>query len=732
MKPGQLIADRYEVRQLLGRGGMGEVYLGYDQRLATDVALKRVPLELSLEPAVRAALIGEARILARLSDNHIVRLFDLADTADGMFLVLEYVCGPSLDQVLAARKTITVEELRHVIDHVALGLTRAHSLAVIHRDLKPSNLLVALSGDERRYYLRDGTIPATLLNSEIKVTDFGLAKVIRQSQVELSHSTSGTPAFMAPEQFRGELPSIETDIYALGFVAYVCLAGDVPIGDAEPVYFHLYVTPPPIRSVPPHVNAAIQRAIRKDRADRFRSAADFAGALRNPDLIQPYIPPAPQPVRDPTPVIDLQRRHRITPQPDPTRQGTVPDNGTQNNNTNNGGNNKKILFFMLSGIGVVVLVVVLLVVMAFNYLKARMTSTIAGSPTVNSQPAHLPPVGTGSEMALSSGLAELAPLNPAPRIDELPPVIEQSRRPASPVRFGQGIDHPAILARARVTGREVFGLGPDGTIYLTNNKTDIGAFRNGQLVWQYKLGQDIATFYITNDGLIWIDAGASDKRLYCFNSAGQGGEIANPAAKAKYIAMVTSQQPPAPEAQCVDDPSPGIDLYQARGMKLWHAALDFRCSQSAIVGSSGKVLVQTQSRALYLLSNQGKTLWSYPSTCPFDYIFLLSNDTAIGLCSGRKKLIGVRDGQQSFAIQGNETISEPFGQDRDNNFYRFADTDVYDRHLLIKTNTDGRDVWTLPIGIPIRPDAVLSPDGKIYLLNMSPAGSYIVVIGESR
>lgn len=117
------------------------------------------------------------------------------------------------------------EELQHVVDHVAQGLKRAHAMGVIHRDLKPANLLVQLTGDERRRYLRDGALPPTLLNADIKVTDFGLAKAVQQSRVEMSQSISGTPAYMAPEQFRGEMPSAETDIYALGFVAYACLAG---------------------------------------------------------------------------------------------------------------------------------------------------------------------------------------------------------------------------------------------------------------------------------------------------------------------------------------------------------------------------------------------------------------------------------------------------------------------------------------------------------------------------
>jgi len=157
--PNRLIADRYEVRGILGRGGMGEVYLAHDRRLDTDVALKRVPLELSLEPEIRNALVREARILAKLSHTHIVRLFDLADTPDGIFLVLEYVCGPSLDKVLLQRKTLAPDELLHVIDHVTQGLARAHFLGVVHRDLKPANLLISLSGDERRYFVRDKTYP---------------------------------------------------------------------------------------------------------------------------------------------------------------------------------------------------------------------------------------------------------------------------------------------------------------------------------------------------------------------------------------------------------------------------------------------------------------------------------------------------------------------------------------------------------------------------------------------
>lgn len=297
MSQGRLIADRYELKGLLGKGGMGEVFLALDHRLQTPVALKRVPLALSLEPGIRDALVQEARIMARLSHSNIVRLFDLADSVDGMFIVLEFIPGPSFDKVLKLRPVLEIPEVQRMIDQVAQGLTLAHSLGIVHRDLKPSNLLLAFESTDQRHFERDGTHPQALLAANWKVTDFGLAKVVEQLKTEnISGRVVGTPIYMAPEQFRGEVASSETDVYALALIAYQCLSGKLPTGGAEPAYFHIYVTPPPLAHINPTINAVLARALQKDRKQRYPSVAAFAQAFADAAVAKPQTPlPLPSP-----------------------------------------------------------------------------------------------------------------------------------------------------------------------------------------------------------------------------------------------------------------------------------------------------------------------------------------------------------------------------------------------------------------------------------------------------
>ncbi|MGC4053442.1 MAG: protein kinase [Paludibaculum sp.] len=585
-----MIADRYEILATLGRGGMGEVYLARDHRLDTEVALKRVPLELAIEPGIREALVREARILARLSDNHIVRLFDLADTADGLFLVLEYVCGPSLDKVLSKRGRLSPEELRHVVDHVAEGLKRAHAMGVIHRDLKPSNLLVQLSGDERRRFLRDGELPPTILNADIKVTDFGLAKAVQQSRVEMSQSISGTPAYMAPEQFRGEMPSAETDIYALGFVAYACLDGAVPIGNAHPVYFHMQVTPPPIASAPPYMNAAIQRAIRKERADRFHAVSEFALALHDPQPAPPIPEPAkPAPAPAPTPV--------SAPPEDHTK--SVPGPGSRD----------RVQFrraALPAGVAVVVLGILASLPFVMRGRRPDAPDPVQSTAEAPEARQELPPA---------------APINPAQRIDELPPVIESSQMQNAPMPLPKGISEPVILGRIRVTGGRMKAVGPDGTLYVSSDGSDIGAIRDGRLVWQYKLSGDSAKVSIARNGLIWIRSYAGRDKLYCFNAAGQGGEITNSETVARRTMELIREEALLPGVKCVDaggdQREPAVEMALNPVKIQWRTALDYGCERQPVTGRNGQIAVQTRSNTEYLIANDGRVLWTYAAPCAF-------------------------------------------------------------------------------------------------------------------
>ena len=276
-----LLGDRYEIRANIGHGGMGEVFLAYDRRLANEVAIKRLTPQFSSSPELRDSLTKEARVMARLSDAAIVRLFDLANLDNDLYLVMEYVCGPSLREMIRAGYRTPPLELARVMGAICQGLSVAHREGVIHRDLKPSNLLLSLEGAERTAYTESKALPKSLANAQVKIGDFGIAKALADSGTTLTNAFSGTPGYMAPEQFRGETPSPETDVYALGVITCELLTGKLP--------------PQPLRTIDgvhPAVTQVVAKAMSPARAGRFKSAAAFYQALVEAiEGKSPYRPP---------------------------------------------------------------------------------------------------------------------------------------------------------------------------------------------------------------------------------------------------------------------------------------------------------------------------------------------------------------------------------------------------------------------------------------------------------
>ena len=286
-----VLGDRYEIRAVLGRGAMGEVFYAFDRRLANEVALKRLNPQLAGNQELRESLTREARIMARLSDAGIVRLFDLAEFESGLYLVLEYVCGPNLREMLRAGYRASPSELVGVMAQICQALTAAHQQGVIHRDLKPSNLLVNLRSPEREMFQQSGQMPKTLSNATLKIADFGIAKAIAESKSTLTNAFSGTPGYMAPEQFRGEAPSPATDVYALGVMSYELLTGKMP---AQPM--------PAIPGVHPLVSNVLGLATHPNRQSRFQSASAFYAALYNAVEGRPFEKPLLRPAASPVPV----------------------------------------------------------------------------------------------------------------------------------------------------------------------------------------------------------------------------------------------------------------------------------------------------------------------------------------------------------------------------------------------------------------------------------------------
>jgi eukaryotic-like serine/threonine-protein kinase len=202
--PGAVLADRYRIVSLLGRGGMGEVYRADDLKLGQTVALKFLPRQVVANEQVRRRLYQEVRLGRQVSHPNVCRLYDVVEWDEHLFVAMEYIDGEDLASLLVRVGTLPAPKMLQLAHEICAGLSAAHGLGVLHRDLKPANIMIDGRGHAR-------------------ITDFGIAVLAEEAPAHLE--IAGTLAYMAPEQLRGEPASIRTDLYALGLVLYEMLAG---------------------------------------------------------------------------------------------------------------------------------------------------------------------------------------------------------------------------------------------------------------------------------------------------------------------------------------------------------------------------------------------------------------------------------------------------------------------------------------------------------------------------
>lgn len=251
----------YRLLSLLGQGGFSEVYLGEHIYLKTQAAIKI--LTLPLEQEERAHFLSEARIIAHLEHPHIVRVLDYGLEGNIPYLVLSYAPHGSLRQRYPKGARLALEDIVETVHQLANALQYAHTQKLVHGDVKPGNILI-------------GRAAETLLG------DFGVAVVASHSQQR--KDISGTIAYMAPEQLRGE-PCYASDQYALGVVVYEWLCGSRPFTGsyAEIAMQHMRAAPPSLREklpdLPPAIERVVMKALAKDPQQRFESITDFAAAL---------------------------------------------------------------------------------------------------------------------------------------------------------------------------------------------------------------------------------------------------------------------------------------------------------------------------------------------------------------------------------------------------------------------------------------------------------------------
>jgi predicted Ser/Thr protein kinase len=252
----------YRIESVLGRGGMGTVYLATHERLERRVAVKVIATALADDPDFRARFLRESRLAASLDHPHVIPIHDADEIEGVLFLAMRYVDGPSLMELIRDEGALSAAETLRIAEQIGGALDAAHSAELIHRDLKPANILIAESG--RHAYL----------------CDFGLAK--RTSSRGMTHAGSflGTVDYCSPEQIRGEPLDGRADIYSLGCVLYHCLTGEAPYArESEVAVLQAHLNDPP-PSPSPELEAVFARAMAKQREDRYPTAEALAADLR--------------------------------------------------------------------------------------------------------------------------------------------------------------------------------------------------------------------------------------------------------------------------------------------------------------------------------------------------------------------------------------------------------------------------------------------------------------------
>lgn len=263
---GARLVGRYRLDERIGVGGMGEVWRGADEVLGRTVAVKVMLPALLDQAGFVDRFRAEARTMANLNHPGVVDVYDYHSDDTTAFLVMEHVQGEALSRTLSRVGRLTAARTMALIAQAAEALQAAHDQGIVHRDVKPGNLMVR----------PDGTLV---------LTDFGIARSEVAAQLTVTGMVLGTAAYLSPEQAAGEKASAASDVYALGVVAYQCLAGRRPFEGDNPVELamkHLRQTPPPLPPDTPQVaQEVVRRAMAKDPARRWPSATHFAAAARH-------------------------------------------------------------------------------------------------------------------------------------------------------------------------------------------------------------------------------------------------------------------------------------------------------------------------------------------------------------------------------------------------------------------------------------------------------------------
>jgi serine/threonine protein kinase len=288
LERGTVFAERYEIIEELGKGGMGRVYKVFDKKIKEVVALKLIRPEISADENTIERFNNELRLARKISHRHVCRMYDLGEEGPSHFITMEYVPGEDLKRFIKRSGQLTVGKAVSIAAQVCEGLAEAHHLGIIHRDLKPQNIMIDENGNTR-------------------IMDFGIARFLEGEGMTTQGVMIGTPDYMAPEQVELEGVDQRSDIYALGIMLFEMVAGRVPFEGKTPLSVamkHKNQPPPDPRDFNAQVTDDLSRVIlgclEKEKSQRYQSVEDLLADLRNIEeglpTTQKIVPkPKPQP-----------------------------------------------------------------------------------------------------------------------------------------------------------------------------------------------------------------------------------------------------------------------------------------------------------------------------------------------------------------------------------------------------------------------------------------------------
>lgn len=447
------LGDRYELGESIGRGGMAEVFESQDTRLGRRVAIKILRPDLAQDPTFQSRFRREAQSAASLNHPNIVAIYDTGEdkleeqgkTTVVPYIVMEYVDGQTLRQLLSSGRRLLPERALEITSGILSALDYSHRHGIVHRDIKPANVMLTRAGD-------------------VKVMDFGIARAIADSTATMTAASAvmGTAQYLSPEQARGEVVDARSDLYSTGCLLYELLTGRPPFTGDSPVsvaYQHVSETPVPPSQVDPGVPAAldplVMKALAKDPDDRYQTAADFRSDTERAIAGMPVTSAVP--VSDATamiPGVDSTTAEQPVGAPAPE-----PDD------------NKRSPWLWV-GVGALVLIVAGLALFFGRMLFGENVEQVA-VPEVTGQTIAV------AETRLSNVGLRLGTTTPTPSDQPKGQILSQDPTTGTLLAKGQGVNVTVSSGKEQVQVPQLTGLGSvdEARLALSDAKLQLGSVK---------------------------------------------------------------------------------------------------------------------------------------------------------------------------------------------------------------------------------------------------------------